>query len=149
MARYVTVIDTPRSPEDCFAALSDFSSAAEWDPGVSRATRREGGPVRVGSRFDLVAGFLGREVPLTYEVTELDEPRLVVLRAENATIVSLDTITVEPREDGGSRVTYDADLRLKGLLRLGDLGLRLAFGRIGDQAAAGLREHLGGVPAAV
>jgi carbon monoxide dehydrogenase subunit G len=148
MARYVTVIDTPRSPEDCFATLSDFSSAAAWDPGVTRATRQDEGPVRVGSRFDLVAGFLGREVPLTYEVTELDEPRLVVLRAENATIVSLDTITIEPRE-GGSRVTYDADLRLKGPLRLGDLGLRLIFGRIGDQAAAGLREHLAGVPAAV
>ena len=50
---------------------------------------------------------------------------------------------VEP--DGtGSVVTYDADLRLNGILGIGDLGLRLMFGRIGDRAAAGLRRALGG-----
>ena len=51
-------------------------------------------------------------------------------------------ITVEP-DGAGSAVTYDADLRLNGVLRLGDLGLRLMFGRIGDRAAAGLRRVLG------
>ena len=38
---------------------------------------------------------------------------------------------------------YDADLTLKGPLRVFDLGLRAVFGRIGDRAAAGLRAHLG------
>src|SRR5687768_965981 len=38
---------------------------------------------------------------------------------ENATIVSLDRITCEP-SDGGTRVTYDADLVLKGPLRIAD-----------------------------
>lgn len=142
MARYVTTIDSPRSPEDCFAELSDFSSAEQWDPGVVRAARADDGPIAVGSRFDLVAAFLGREVPLTYEIVELEAPRLVVLRAENATVVSLDRITIEPHGKG-SRVTYDADLTLKGPLRVLDLGLRAVFGRIGDHAAAGLRAHLG------
>ena len=41
-------------------------------------------------------------------------------------------------------MTYDADLRLNGLLRIGDLGLRLVFDRIGDRAAAGLRRVLEG-----
>lgn len=143
MARYVTTIDSPRSPEDSFAELSDFSSAERWDPGVVRAARTDDGPIAVGSRFDLVAAFLGREVPLTYEIVELEAPRLILLRAENATVVSLDRITIEPRDNGGSRVIYDADLTLKGPLRVFDLGLRAVFGRIGDRAAAGLRAHLG------
>jgi hypothetical protein len=32
---------------------------------------------------------------------------------------------------------------LNGVLRVGDLGLRLVFGHIGDRAAAGLRRVLG------
>ncbi|MBV8221122.1 MAG: hypothetical protein JO325_21875, partial [Solirubrobacterales bacterium] len=42
----------------------------------------------------------------------------------------------------GTRVTYAADLRLKGLLRLADPLLALAFRRVGDRALAGLREVL-------
>ena len=50
MARYVTTIDSPRSPEDSFAELSDFSSAERWDPGVVRASRADDGPIAVGQR---------------------------------------------------------------------------------------------------
>ena len=60
----------------------------------------------------------------------------------DSVFTSIDRITVEP--DGtGSVITYDADLRLNGVLRIGDLGLRLVFGQIGDRAAAGLRRVLG------
>lgn len=147
MARYVTTIDSPRPPQELFAYLSDFSNAQEWDPGVVEATRGGEGPVEVGAEFRLVAAFLGRRVPLTYTVTALDPPRSVTFRGENATVVSLDTISLEPR-GGGTRVTYDADLTLKGPLGLADPLLRLVFGRIGDTAAAGLRKALDGVPAA-
>ncbi|CAB4916628.1 unannotated protein [freshwater metagenome] len=142
MARYRTTIESPRTPEACFAALSDFSSAQEWDPGVVRASRPDDGPIGLGSRFDLVAAFMGREVPLTYEIIAFSAPGRVLLRAENESVVSLDEITFEPAPAGGTLVTYDADLRLKGVLRPFDLGLRLIFKRIGDQAAAGLRTHL-------
>jgi carbon monoxide dehydrogenase subunit G len=142
MARYCTTIESTRSPEACFAALSDFSSAQEWDPGVARASRPDDGAVDLGSRFDLVASFMGREVPLTYEIIAFSPPHRVVLRAENETVVSLDEITFAPAPAGGTLVTYDADLRLKGVLRPFDLGLRLVFKRIGDQAAAGLRTYL-------
>ena len=54
-------------------------------------------------------------------------------------------ITVEPEtRDGGCLVTYVADLSLKGVLRIGDPLLGLAFRRIGDRAAAGLRSVLEG-----
>jgi hypothetical protein len=43
----------------------------------------------------------------------------------------------------GTRVTYDADLSLKGPLRLADPLLALAFRRVGDRARDGLRARLG------
>ncbi len=56
---------------------------------------------------------------------------------------SIDLITVQT-DDEGTLVTYDAELTLNGVLGLADPLLRLAFGRIGDKAAAGLREALEG-----
>ena len=89
-----------------------------------------------------MADFLGRKAALTYRVVEFEPGKAVTLRGENATVVSLDRITFEP-SDGGTRVTYDADLALKGPLRIADPLLGLAFARVGDRALAGLREALG------
>ena len=68
-------------------------------------------------------------------------PPRSTLRGENATVVSLDRITVEAA-DGGTRITYDAELTLKGPLRVADPLLGLAFGRVGDRALGGLRATL-------
>ena len=50
-------------------------------------------------------------------------------------------MTVAP-DGSGSRVTYDADLILKGPLKIFDLSLRLAFRSIGNKARDGLRRAL-------
>ena len=63
---------------------------------------------------------------------------------EDRFLTSDDRITVEADGDQ-TLVTYQADLTLNGVLGLADPLLRLAFGRIGDRAAVGLRTALGGV----
>ena len=141
MAHYRAAVDTPREREDVFAYLSDFSTTEEWDPGVVEAERLTAGAVGEGSEFRLVAEFLGRETALTYRIVEYDPPRAVTFRGENATVISNDRITFEP-VDHGTRITYDADLALKGPLRIADPLLRLAFNRVGDRAFAGLRHKL-------
>ncbi len=141
MARYTATLHADRPVEDVFAYLADFSTTEEWDPGVVRATRNGNGTIGVGTTFDLVASFLGRENALTYEVVEYEAPHAITLRGENATVVSLDRITTEPDGDG-TKITYDADLSLKGPLKLGDPLLKLAFGRVGDRALEGLRATL-------
>ena len=142
MARYRASVDTQREGEDVFAYLSDFSSAAEWDPGVVEAQRLDAGPIGVGAEFRLVAKFLGRTTPLTYRIVEYNPPHAVTFLGENATVISRDRITFEPT-GVGTRITYDADLRLKGPLRIADGLLALAFSRVGDRALAGLRRTLG------
>lgn len=141
MARYRASIETPWTPHDAFAYLSDFSTTAEWDPGIATSERVGAGPIGVGSELRLVARFLGRRAPLTYRIVEHEPPREVTFVAENAAVVSRDRITLQPTPMG-AEVTYDADLRLKGALRLADPVLRLAFGRVGDRALAGLCEVL-------
>jgi carbon monoxide dehydrogenase subunit G len=146
MARYTATLETPRERRDVAAYLSDFSTTQEWDPGVVEAERLDDGPVGIGSRFRVVARFLGRRAELTYEIVRHDPDELVTLRGENATVVSLDTMRFSDTPDGGTRVSYEADLSLKGPLRMLDPLLRLAFNRVGDRAAVGLRDELASGP---
>lgn len=143
MARYRASIDTTWTPEEAFAYLSDFSTSAEWDPGVVAAERVGEGVAGEGNEFRLVAEFLGRKTPLTYRVVEYAPPRAVTFVGENASVVSHDRITFETTTTA-TRVTYDAELRLKGPLRLADPLLALAFNRVGDRALAGLGAVLAG-----
>ena len=147
MARYVTTVRTPRPPAEAFAYLADLRNFAEWDPGVRGVTQVDGEGGGPSTSFDVtVAGVgPGPDLTLRYRTVEHDAPHEVIVRADHALFTSEDRITVRADDDGdGSVVTYDADLRFGGLLRLGDPVLRAVFGRIGDRAAAGLRHALEG-----
>ena len=141
MAHYVTTIESTLSQVDAFAYMADFTNARLWDPSVSRAQRVGESPIGVGSAFDLVARFGGRDVPLRYEVVEYDAPRRVVLQARRPAFVSRDTITVEPAADG-SLVHYDATLAFGGVGRLLDPVMQRIFDRVGARATLGMRAAL-------
>jgi len=144
MARYVTTVRTERPAAEVFAFMADLRNFARWDPGVSRVAQVEGEGGGLGTTFDVDVTTAGRTSTLRYETTTYDPPHEVVVRAGNRLLTSVDRVTVV--EGAGSTVvTYDADLRLRGILAIGELGLRLAFRRIGDRAAAGLRDALDGV----
>ena len=142
MARYVTTVKSAKTPQEAFAYMADLRNFAEWDPGVTAVRQVEGSGGGPDSVFDVTVAAPGRDLTLRYVTEEYDAPRNLLVVARSLVFTSIDRITVEP--DGkGSVVTYDADLRLNGVLRVGDLGLRLVFGQIGDRAAAGLRRALG------
>ncbi len=145
MASYRTTLRSPLEPSAAFAYLSRFDRAAEWDPGVAHGEMLTSEPVRVGSRFRLGARFFGRTLPLEYEIIEFEPASRVVLLAETATFRSYDTITFTA-DGSGTLVGYDAVLETKGIARIAEPLLAVAFRRIGDRAAAGLREHLTAVP---
>lgn len=145
MAAYRAALRTPLEPSAAFADLSRFDRAAQWDPGVAHGEMLTPEPVGVGSRFRLGAKFLGRTLPLDYEIVELDAPSRIVVRAETTTFRSTDTITFTA-DGSGTLVGYDAVLEPKGVARIAEPLLAVMFRRIGDRAAAGLREHLHAVP---
>lgn len=146
MAEYTATVQTGWAREPAFAYLADFATIADWDPGVVRARRLSGDVPAVGSRYKVISSFLGREVPLVYEIVEIERPRRVLLRAETGSVISLDEMTFAERPGGGTIVTYRADLRLKGLARIAELPMKLAFRRLGDAARDGLSNRLSGSP---
>ena len=140
MVRYIDAIDLPIPVEAAFDLLADFSRTVEWDPGVIAAQRLDDGEPRRGSRFRVIVSFLGRKLPLEYRITALERPSRVVLRGGNGSLVSIDEITLAPRE-GGTRVTYEARLELAGAAKLAEPLLQRLFQSVGRKAARGLRER--------
>jgi carbon monoxide dehydrogenase subunit G len=144
MARYVTTVRTAQAPADVFSYMADLRNFAKWDPGVKKVVQVKGSAAGADAEFDVtVSGTTLRYITKEYEP---DSNLLVV--AKSKTLTSTDRVTVTADGDA-TLVTYDALLELNGLLRFVDPLLGLAFGRIGDRAAAGLRRVLSGedVPA--
>jgi len=143
VAHYRRTLVSGRDPEATFSYMADFSHAAEWDPGTRSSVRTDAGELGVGSAFDLVVSTGGgRTTTMTYRITEYQPSRRVVLVGESPSVRSVDTIVVAGRADGGSLLTYDAELTLKGRLRWLDPLLTVPFRRIGDNGVAGLRKAL-------
>lgn len=143
MARYRTRVATPLPVAEAFDYVADLTNFAEWDPGVKRSVQVEGDGAVLGAAYDVTVAAVPRDLTLRYEVVEHDAPHTCLVVARNTVLTSTDRIIVEPDGDG-SIVTYDAELALNGPLGLFDPVLRLAFVRIGDRAAAGLRRALDG-----
>jgi hypothetical protein len=141
MAHYHATIDSRRGPAETFDYLATFSNAAQWDPGVLAGEQLDPGPVRLGTRFRLVVPFLGRRLPMTYVVTGYSPHRVVALDAVTRLLRLTDRIEVAAGGDG-AMVCYDADVRLRGPLRLLDPLLQRGFGVVGERAAAGLTRAL-------
>ena len=141
MARYETTIESRLPAAEAFAYLADFANARVWDPSVSKASRVDEGALEVGSTFDLVARFAGRDVPLRYTIVSYEPPQQVVLEAHRPGFVSRDTITVEPAEHG-SNVHYDAMLAFSGLGRLFDPLMQRIFNSVGARATIGMKAAL-------
>ncbi len=139
MARYVMRVRTEKSADEAFDFMADLRNFPQWDPGTKSAVQVKGDGPGNGAAYDLQAS----GATLRYVVQTYDRPSRVVAKAQNRWITSVDTITVTA--DGtGCIVAYDADLVLNGLLRFGDPILKMAFNRIGGQAADGLVESLSG-----
>jgi hypothetical protein len=133
---------TTRAPQSAvFAFMADFTTTNEWDPGTVQTTRAEGGG-GVGTVYDNVSKFLGRETRLRYVVQEYEPESRVALRGENSTTVAHDTITVLPTPDGGTQVDYQAEFSFKGVTRLLAPLFAPAFRRLGDDAERGLQDSL-------
>jgi carbon monoxide dehydrogenase subunit G len=141
MTRVSETIEVAATQETAFDYVADFSTTAEWDPGIDEASRLDDDPIGEGSRFRVMAVFNGRRLPLEYRITAYERPRRVVLVGDGATFHGEDEILFESVENG-TRVTYRADLQLRGLARIVEPFMRGRFEELGRKAVAGLRREL-------
>ena len=145
MATFHTSLWIPRAPGDVFSFVSDFRNAPRWDPRTYSAVMVTDEPIGIGTRFELQGGLLTKSVhselpailrgneTLPYEIVEFDPPRLVAFRGETKTTQYHDRIQISEERDG-TRLVYDAELTLRGLLEIGEPAFQLLFERIGRDA---------------
>jgi carbon monoxide dehydrogenase subunit G len=143
MAHYQSTFEVPAAPADAFAYLADFTNAVQWDPGTVESTRADDGPLGVGARFRVVVAFFGRRIPLEYVIEQYEPDRRLVLGVSGKSVTGRDTITITP-SGTGSTIGYEADLNLKGAMRVLDKGLQVTFTNIGNKASDSLKKSLGG-----
>ena len=143
MACYIAYVRTPRAPHDVFGFMADLRNFADWDPGVRRVVQVEGDGGGPDAVFDVTVRGGVRDLTLRYRTEAYLPPGRLVVVAETAILHSDDRIVVEP-DEGGSIVTYDARLHLRGPLKIADGALQRSFDRIGERAASGLCEALDG-----
>jgi uncharacterized protein YndB with AHSA1/START domain len=76
----LTEIVIERPLETVAEYVGDPSNAPQWYANIESVVWQTDPPVRVGSRMDFVARFLGRRLAYTYEVVELVPGRRLVMR---------------------------------------------------------------------
>ena len=87
------------------AYAQDPGNAPGWYANIREVTWQTEPPVRVGSRMDFVAQFLGRRLAYTYEVTELVPGERLVMRTADGPFPMETTYTWQPAGDGATRMT--------------------------------------------
>ena len=156
MPRYLATIRTPVTAADAFADLSRFDRAAAWDPGVARGSMLTPPPVGSGPGSRWVPGSWAGPWSSSTRSWSSSLTAASSFQAETSSVRSRDRITFDadvtgdpaaPSAGEGTVVTYDARLEPRGAAWLALPLLSLAFRRIGDRAAAGLRARLHAVPA--
>ena len=97
------MIDRPCAEVAAYAA--DPSHAPEWYANIQSVRWQTDPPVRVGSRMDFVARFLGRRLAYTYEVVELVPGERLVMRTAQGPFPMETTYTWEAVDAGRTRMT--------------------------------------------
>ena len=95
-------IDRPRQEVSEYAA--DPTNATEWYRDIESIDWRTDPPVRVGSRMDFVARFLGKRLAYTYEVAELVPGERLVMRTTEGPFPMETTYTWEDAGPGRTRI---------------------------------------------
>ncbi len=141
MIRLQEIRTVSASIEKAYDYAANFENIENWDPGVVSSNKATDGPPAVGSAFDLVTVFKGRESDMTYTITELDRPRRLVLSGEGAMLSAVDTMEFTESESG-TEIKYTADLTFKGLAKIGTLFVRSDLDQLGRDAVDGLKAAL-------
>jgi uncharacterized membrane protein len=130
MKPVIVTVDIDRPTGEVFAFLEEVENNPRWLGGMQSCTWTTPPPVRVGSRYEQVARFLGKEIRTSFEVTEHQPGRLVTISSREGSSFPLTVARlVEPLDDGGSRVTETVHSDPRGFYRLAQPLLRLLVRR--------------------
>jgi uncharacterized membrane protein len=123
-------VEIDRPAPEVFAYLENVTNNTDWLKGMRSCTWTTEPPVRVGSRYEQVAAFLGKEIHTSFEVTAHEPGHLVTIASREGSSFPL-TVTrrVEDAGAGRSRVTETVESEPGGFYRVAQPLLRAMVAR--------------------
>ena len=112
MVRTSIVIDRPI--EQVWAYFDDHSHELEWrSPSLKRLDKVTPGPVGVGTRYEGVIGFGGREYPYANELTRYEPPSRVSWKAISSEgwVIGAAGSYIFERDGNRTRLTHEIDMQ--------------------------------------
>ncbi len=110
-------VEIDRPPERVFQFVADFENNPIWQSGMRSARFTSPAPLAVGSTYEQVASFLGREVVSSFEVVAYVPGRKVAATSVGGSFPITFTRQVDP-VGAGSRVSAHIEGDARGFFRI-------------------------------
>ena len=130
-------VDIGAPPERVWAVVAeDVKNAPKWTTNLEKVEKLDGGPPGKGTRYRYHLSLPGgHKAQLEVEQDVYEKPKKCAGRFIGGPLKGKWTYTYSRKKDGSSRLTYEMDYELTGLLRF-------AGGLLGPQYAAGIRKNI-------
>ncbi len=135
-----TVINRP--VEEVFAYVADVENEPQWISEVMEVRRTSDGPIGVGSTYDNVVHFLGRQIVDPHEVVQYEPNKKFTFKSHSGQISFEGTHAFEPTTNGATRFTFVASGETGTLFRLAEPIVNRMINRQWDANVANLKELL-------
>ena len=116
--RTTSEVEVKRPADEVFEVVADMSRNPEWQKGMTSCVWTSDGPIGVGSTYDQVAGFAGKEILTSFEVVEFEPGRRIRIASTKSTFPLDITREVHPIDDGSCRVVATVAGEPGGLMKL-------------------------------
>lgn len=131
-----------RPAAEVFAALGDFTSTNEWDPGTVTTTRTSGDG-GLGTTYANTSQFMGRKVELNYETTTYDSPFRLQFRGVNKSATATDSMSFTATSESVTQIHYRADFEFHGVLKyVAPLLIRRKLDTLADDTVEQIKRFL-------
>lgn len=130
-------VDIDAPAERVWAVVAeDVKNAPKWTTYLQKAEKLDEGPPGRGTRYRYLLNLPGgHRVTLEVEQDVYNKPKKCAGRFIKGPLKGTWAYTYSPHKDGSTRLTYEIDYELGGLLRF-------AAGLLGPQYAAGIHENM-------
>ena len=136
MARLHEVVDIDAPPEQVWSVVAeDVTRATRWSSNLDRVEKLDEGPPGKGTRYRYHLDLGGLKEKLEVEQDVWHKPKKCAGRFIKGPLKGTWSYTYTARKDGSTRLVYEMDYQLGGLLRF-------ATGALGPQYAAGIRKNM-------
>ncbi len=132
-----------RTPEDVFAYFADFQNWSAWQDGTEEMVQTSEGPLGVGSTFRVRVKMLPLwKATIFGRITRYESPNKMAMETgDGSPFSATGSYSFEPIE-GGTKLTFDATMSMKGLLKILEPLMRSTFRKQSASETRKLKEVL-------